>query len=501
MSELKKKKIIIIGAGISGMSAGIYALDNGYDVEIYEKHYIVGGQCTGWNRENVFIDGCAHWVVGTNPKSQLFPLWKHVGAFDENSIIYDTEFFAKYDINGEVVTFFADLKKLEAELIRVAPEDKRQIKKFIGGIKAYQHVHVPVNKPIDMMNIFELIGFGINMLPMVFHYAIYKHTSVNDYIKKFKSPILQELFSRVISKHYNIHSLFYIMQTLSKNDAGVVEGGSRQFAFNIRDTFLKKGGKLFVNKLVKNVVIENNCAKGIALDDGKNIMGDYVIASGDIHHILRTLLQNKYDDKDFNDKLRERKDNPLNTSMLFAYKVDKDMQDYSKMINFEINPIKIAKTTIDNVTVRNHAFDTTLNKNGKTTFTVLVDVNDSVYDYYKSMSEEEYLNSKNQVGEQIRKEIVKYFNIDENIISLIDVATPVTFKRYTNAYRGSYMSFITTKRTKGLMRPGLIKGLNNFVIAGQWIMPPGGLPIALFSGKHAIIRICKMDKKKFIDSD
>jgi hypothetical protein len=36
-------------------------------------------------------------------------------------------------------------------------------------------------------------------------------------------------------------------------------------------------------------------------------------------------------------------------------------------------------------------------------------------------------------------------------------------------------------------------------MAGQWLMPPGGLPIALFTGKHAIYRICKMDKKEFIN--
>ena len=62
------------------------------------------------------------------------------------------------------------------------------------------------------------------------------------------------------------------------------------------------------------------------------------------------------------------------------------------------------------------------------------------------------------------------------------------------------MSFITTKKSKGLMRKGLIKGLKNFAMGGQWIMPPGGLPIALFSGKYATIRICKMAKIKFKNS-
>ena len=63
------------------------------------------------------------------------------------------------------------------------------------------------------------------------------------------------------------------------------------------------------------------------------------------------------------------------------------------------------------------------------------------------------------------------------------------------------MSFLTTNKVKGLMRVGLIKGLNNFVLSGQWIMAPGGLPIAIFTGKHAIERICKMEKVKFKELD
>ena len=32
------KKVIIIGAGIAGLSAGCYARMNGYEAEIYEAH-------------------------------------------------------------------------------------------------------------------------------------------------------------------------------------------------------------------------------------------------------------------------------------------------------------------------------------------------------------------------------------------------------------------------------------------------------------------------------
>ena len=59
------------------------------------------------------------------------------------------------------------------------------------------------------------------------------------------------------------------------------------------------------------------------------------------------------------------------------------------------------------------------------------------------------------------------------------------------------MSFITTNTNDKLMDTGLLDGLDNVFMAGQWVMPPGGLPIALFTGKHAAYRVSRAEKKKF----
>ncbi len=500
MEKIQKKKLIIIGAGISGMTAGIYALENGYDVTIYEKHNVAGGQCTGWKRKGVFIDGCAHWIVGTNSQSDLYPLWRHVGAFDDTSIIYDTEYFAKFDIKGEIVTFYSDLKKLEMELLRVAPEDKRKIKSFINGIKAYQHVHIPVNKPLDKMNFLELTAFGVKMLPMAIRYLYYKSISNKDYSSRFKSNILKEVFQRIISTEYNIHTLFYIMQSLSKKDAGVVEGGSLRFAQNILETYLRKGGQIKYNTEIESILIENNTACGICLKNQQKIYSDFVISTADAHHTLYHLLQGKYEDNYYESRFNNKKDHPLIIAMMPSYKINTNVNHLPKMMNFKIPEIWIANTKIDNITVRNYSYDKTLN-NHVTTFTVLVNVKDEVYDYFKSLSSTQYMKVKNEIAERIRKNICQYYHLSLKDVELLDIATPLTYERYTNAYKGAYMSFLTTQNSKGLMRKGLIKNLKNFVLAGQWIMPPGGLPIALFTGKHAVYRICNMDHKKFIDLD
>ena len=500
MPNKEKKKLIIIGGGISGLTAGIYALDNNFDVTIYEKHSIVGGQCTGWDRKGTYIDGCAHWIVGTNPQSDFYPVWKYVGGINENTKIYETEYFSKYDINGNIVTLYSDLGLLKEELLRVAPEDKKKINRFINGIKIYRFARVPIKKPLDHLNLFQLTKFGLQMLPMLFHYIYYKHTSVGEYAKKFKSPILQELLTRFMDEHYNVHSAFYILKSLYLKDAGMVEGGSRKLAFNIEDTFLKKGGKIIKNCEIDHILIKDNTACGIVTKKNEVIESDYVISCCDAYHTMNTLLKNQYEDSYYETRFTNSKDYPINTGFQFSYRVNKVLNNYPKMMNFKIDPIKIGNQAIEDITIRNHSFDPSLNKNDST-LTILISSNESVYNYLSSLTKKEYKAYKNELGERIRKELISYIPLTNEEIELLDVTTPLTYERYTNAYKGSYMSFITTKKSKGLMRKGLIKKLKNFAMGGQWIMPPGGLPIALFSGKYATIRICKMAKIKFTNPE
>lgn len=54
-SIMEGKKVLIIGAGIAGLSAGSYLKLNGYDTEIFEAHCLPGGVCTSWKREITYL--------------------------------------------------------------------------------------------------------------------------------------------------------------------------------------------------------------------------------------------------------------------------------------------------------------------------------------------------------------------------------------------------------------------------------------------------------------
>ena len=81
-------KVIIVGAGIAGLAAGIYARQSGFEVTIYESHTVPGGASTSWRRKGYLFEGGLHWLTGSSPKTPLHKLWREVGALDERVKIH-----------------------------------------------------------------------------------------------------------------------------------------------------------------------------------------------------------------------------------------------------------------------------------------------------------------------------------------------------------------------------------------------------------------------------
>ena len=78
------KRVIVIGAGISGLTSAILLKKDGYDVTIYEKNPYAGGFLTTWKRKNQTIDGCLHWMIGTKDGTKINELWNMKEIFLES---------------------------------------------------------------------------------------------------------------------------------------------------------------------------------------------------------------------------------------------------------------------------------------------------------------------------------------------------------------------------------------------------------------------------------
>ena len=77
-----EKNIIIVGAGIAGLTAGCYAQMNGFNTSIYESHTIPGGLCTAWERKGYKWDLSMHFLVGS-ASGAFHTIWDELGIIDK----------------------------------------------------------------------------------------------------------------------------------------------------------------------------------------------------------------------------------------------------------------------------------------------------------------------------------------------------------------------------------------------------------------------------------
>ena len=106
--------IIIIGAGMGGLAAGIYGRLNGFRTRIFEAHSLPGGQCTTWKRGGYTFDGCIHHLFGCSPDSRLYGLWRELGAMPRE-LVQPAECTAVLSADAtKLFRDYYDLEKLEA---------------------------------------------------------------------------------------------------------------------------------------------------------------------------------------------------------------------------------------------------------------------------------------------------------------------------------------------------------------------------------------------------
>ena len=83
-------------------------------------------------------------------------------------------------------------------------------------------------------------------------------------------------------------------------------------------------------------------------------------------------------------------------------------------------------------------------------------------------------------------------------IEVIDVSSPATVIRHTSNWRGSFEGWLLTPGVDHRPLRNTLPGLRHFLMAGQWVMPGGGLPSGLLTARSAIRAVCKADRVPFL---
>ena len=480
------KKILIIGGGIAGLTAGIYAQKAGFQSVIVEKHSITGGECTGWDRKGFHIDGCIHWLMGTKEGTGLNRLWKEVGALEEETEIHQPDYAVKAEYEGSTVYLYRDLDKLKEHLIDVSPEDREEIETLCQSIEAFIGFEPPVEKPLDMMNPIEIGKFMVSMRKVGSVRKQLGNLTVGDYCTRFKNPAIGKALTTMIPEYYSAYILPSSLATFVSGNGGRPKGGSRAFARRMEEKYKSLGGELVLGKEVKEIVVEGGRAKALLLEDGSEMTGDYVVPACDSHVTLKILLKDRYRDRKFEERYKDENTYPLQSSVYLSLGVDGDLTGYPQDFAFQTEKLQVEDEQTDMISYKHYCYEPAFAPVGKS---IMIVYFPAKYQWWKEKKREQYMAEKTKLGEDVIKGVEGRFPELQGKIRVLDVATPLTYERYCGAYKGSWMSFGATPKAKQMIHKGRIKGIKNLYMAGQWLMPPGGLPSALLTGKWAIQRI------------
>ena len=178
--------------------------------------------------------------------------------------------------------------------------------------------------------------------------------------------------------------------------------------------------------------------------------------------------------------------------------LDRDLsgEPYSLLVKLD-EPVTLGEAENRFLLFKNYSFDPSLSPAGKTVVSASIY---SSYSYWEQLSRDKdrYRAEKERIAALVIRTLEKRWPGAAVKVEVADVATPVTYHRYTGVWKGAYMSWIVPPGKGMLHLSKSLPGLDRFYLIGQWTEPPAGLPGSMLTGRHVMQIICRKDKKPFL---
>ncbi len=500
---MKDQTILIIGAGIAGLSAGCYAQMCGYKTKIFELHDLPGGLCTAWERRGFVFDGCIHYLFGSGEGQPFNDMWKELGAVQDRPFIHHAEYQRLTD-GDKTLIVYADPEQLESHLLELSPQDAKLIRAFTQGVRQFARFDMSAmyQIPKSAMSPLDWLKLGQKMAPYIRPMAQWAYLSCGEFANRFKDPFLRQAVPQIFSwDEAPVMMGMMLLAYMHTGNAGFPVGGSLAFARAIEQRYLDLGGEIFYQAQVEKILVENGRSVGVRLYNDEIHMADRVISAGDGRSTIFDMLDGQFTNR----KIRRMYDGHLATHQMLQISmgVNQDLSAEPHWVTRLLDePILLAGQERREVGIKNYCFDPSLAPPGKSVIELIIRTD---YAYWQRIyGRRLYDTEQRQVSDIILDQMEKWYPNIRADIEYIDEATPLSYERYTGNWQGSTCGWLLTKESLPLMILGVprtLPGLDRFYMAGQWVEPGGTVTLAAASGKNVIQMICEQDGRPFRTED
>ena len=490
-----RDSIIIIGAGMGGLAAGIYGRMNGYRTTIFESHSVAGGQCASWKRDGYTFDVCIHHLFGCDPGSGIHRLWRELGVMPRE-LVPTADCASVLSTDGRLFQDLYDLEALERHLLELAPADAGPIREYVKAVRLF--VGKDIFGELMMGSRWKALR-KLLLMPAAFKYL---KPTMAGFAERFSDPFLRAAFPLLVYSAPEAPLFIHLIRHAHGTDGGIrwPVGGALKLALSMEARYRSLGGEIRTRSRVERILVEDDKAVGVRLADGTEHRSDIVISDADGRKTILELLEGRYADARVRGMCREPADE-TNWAVHVFLGVRRDLsREPSALVMLLDGPVTIAGHANTSLEMQIYGFDPTMSPAGSGVIKVeLV----SAYSYWKRLGADRaaYEAEKKRVASQVIELLERRFPGISGQVETVDVPTVLTWERYMGGTHG--FANMPSKRVgpwgmiNGLAGETTLPGLSNFRFVGVWASMMGALFGNALTGRHALRDICREDGRPF----
>ena len=433
--------VIVVGAGIGGLTAAALLAKRGVKVLVIEQHYIPGGACTALRRKDITFDAGAAVFFGFGNRG-FAPNRFVINELEEDLELIPHDATYRLHLDGHKVSLWRDMDRYLAELIAMFPNQEKEIRSLYKEMNEfYERVMVKQDLPLpptEIPPVVQLKSFLkdpvgmvqiIRRLSMSLEDVLNKHVTDPRLVAFF--DLLMWFFTCTTAKESPAIVANSLFMDTHQGGACYALGSPQMLPNTLEKAIEKNGGQILYRHLVDEILIEKGTAYGVRLKNGTDIMADRVVSNATVWNLYGKLVRSRH----IKPKRMAWAQRFIPTCSHFLIYLGVK----AEAIPEDARPIELLIKDIYDLTGDNYGIfipsldDPTLAPPGTHSMTIFApsryETDPHRFGAYQS---EEYYRRKQEEAEKVLDDLQEmYFpRLKENILCM-EAATPATMERFT----------------------------------------------------------------------
>lgn len=495
-----KYDVIVVGAGIGGITAAALLAKKGLKVLNIEQHYVPGGMCSSFRRQGFTFDAGSTLLFGFGERG--FRAHRFVmNELEEEIDMIPQEDTYRLHVLGKEITFWKDFDRFIEEFIAIFPHQEKELRSFYsflwglykGAVSDNEMIVPPSELPkIDYVKRFFKNPIGVMGL------ALMMFKTAESVIKKYFTDPDLIAFLDMLTRTFSYCDITETTAVLSAtmfidmHEGGCYyAAGSPQMVPNkVEKAMERSGGQMLYRHMVEEILIENNRAYGVRLSDGTEIMADRVISDASVWNVYGKLVKPRHIKPK---RMKWAHDFMPTPSCLICY-IGVDAKAFPETARrFEIFIPDMRDKEGHGLTMyASSMIDPSLAPPGCHGVTAILLAEDKWPEpgdpEYRS---EEYRRRKQEAGDKLLDHIERYYPGFRRHIKVMEVATPGTIERFAMKNWGCVGGPKQAIGQEMLNRPHARSDWKNLYLCGDSTVMGIGVVAATASGIGAANMVLK----------